>query len=347
MDQTPQPSRILIIRPSALGDVCRSVPVLASLRRAFPQATIDWLVRTEFAPAVASHPALSAVVDFPRSEFSRWVRGLKVGRLRRYLRSLRDRRYDLVIDAQGLARSGLLAWATRAPVRVGYADARECGWLGLTKRVRAPRAMHTVERALALVEAVGVTPARDGNATRLYTSDADRAWAAGDERLREPYAVIAPTSAWRAKEWPAERFARVASHLTGEGHRVVVVGAGSERARIGPLVHLARAEARVIDLVGQTTIGQLMAVIERATLVVANDSAALQMAVGFARPLVALFGATPMDLASPFGRQADVIQHVTPRDSRDYRDERAGRPLMERISVDEVVAACLARLRAD
>jgi ADP-heptose:LPS heptosyltransferase len=100
----------------------------------------------------------------------------------------------------------------------------------------------------------------------------------------------------------------------------------------------------VIDRVGRTSVGELMALIERAALVVANDSAALHMAVGMQRPIVALFGPTRTERVGPYGREADVLQHVTVYDRRDHKDDRAGRELMERIAVDEVEEAVLSRL---
>ena len=120
------PRRILLIRPSALGDVCRTVPVLVSLKRAFPGAEVDWLVQDSFAAAVAHHPDLNGVVPFPRAALARWFsRPAVFRRAVEFLVDLGRRRYDMVIDCQGLLRSGLFTLATRAPVRVGYANAEE------------------------------------------------------------------------------------------------------------------------------------------------------------------------------------------------------------------------------
>ncbi|MFG0285385.1 MAG: glycosyltransferase family 9 protein, partial [Phycisphaerales bacterium JB039] len=151
----PEPERILLIRPSALGDVARSVPVLATLRTAYPGARIDWLVQDAFADVVRGLPALTGVVPFPRNRF----RGpLAVPRLLRWLPVLRPARYTLAIDAQGLARSGAMALATGAHRRLGHADAREGAWLAYTNRVRPGPAIHTVDRMLTLTGALGLQP---------------------------------------------------------------------------------------------------------------------------------------------------------------------------------------------
>ena len=171
------PWHILIIRPSALGDVCRTVPVLASLRRAYPEARIDWLVQDSFVDAIWHHPGLSSAIAFPRKELGQDLKAGRFWRVFQWMKKLKggvEGRYDLVLDCQGLARSGFFAWASGARRRVGYADARELGWLGLNQRIKAPASMHTVDRMLALVHGIGVEPVAD---MRLYCGPQERAWA--------------------------------------------------------------------------------------------------------------------------------------------------------------------------
>lgn len=337
------PDRILLIRPSALGDVCRTVPVLASLRRAWPGAAIDWLVQDGFADAVRAHPALREVVPFPRRNLGRALCRGRLGPLLAYLAELRRRRYDLVIDAQGLFRSAFLARASGAPRRVGHRAARELGWLFYTGREQGSEGAHTVDRMLALVRTLGVEPVADMS---LYPPAADREAVAGDGRFGGRCTVVAPTSRWPGKQWPADRFDTVVERLLADGatDHVAVVGGPGEREQCQALLGRARRDERVIDLVGKTSIGRLMAVVERSSLVVANDSAVLHMAVGFGRPLVALFGPTRIDLVGPYGRDADVLQHLRPGDRLDHKNDHAGRLLMERVGVGEVVDACRARL---
>lgn len=341
---TSDPERILIIRPSALGDVCRSVPVLASLRRRFPAARIDWLVQDTFAPAIAAHPALTNVIRFPRAQLrlKHLLTPEGVEKLAGLLRQMRRPRYDVVFDCQGLLRSGFFAWSTRARRRVGYANAAELGWLGVNQRVPVPRQMHAVDRMLALVEATGTPAVRD---MRLYTMLSDRMGVPA-EILDQPYAVLAPTSRWPGKRWPPERFAEVATAILGSGFasRVVLVGSASEREQCQPLTELARREPRIVDLIGQTDVGRLMAVIERSALVVANDSAALHMAVGFERPLVALYGPTRTELVGPYHREQDVIHGAPLASNLSHKDEPTAAQAMASITASTVIDAVLSRL---
>lgn len=338
------PSRVLLIRPSALGDVCRTVPVLASLRVRFPDAKIDWLVQSDFAPAVAAHPALTRVVPFPRREvaLARLWRPSAAAALARFLDSLGSGHYGLVIDCQGLGRSGFFTFLTRAPRRVGYANAGELGWMGLTERHFVPRDLHAVDRMLALIDAAGIPPVRD---LRLYTTHED-----DDAALRlvgsGRHVVIAPTSRWPGKRWPIERFAEVARALLDRPgvDRVVVLGGPKEEDQCGALLELARETTSVVNLVGRTSIGVSMSIIKRAALVLANDSAPMHMAVGFDRPLVALLGPTRADLVGPYGRLQDVIQMIRNIPKNRHKDQAFGRAAMEAIPSRLVIDAAMHRL---
>jgi heptosyltransferase-1 len=312
--------------------------VAATLRAAWPHARIDWLVQDSFADVVRGHPAVSGVVLYPRSRF-RGPAG--VARFLAWLPMLRTPGYDLVIDAQGLARSGAMALATRAPRRVGHADAREGAPLAYTDRAPPGDAVHTVDRMLTLTRALGLDPVID---LSLRCPAADAAGEAAVPPPARPYAVIAPTSRWPAKRWPAERFAAVARELLGSGRveAVAVVGGAGEREQCEPALELAEGDRRVVDLVGRTTVADLMRLIEGAAIVIANDSAALHIAVGFDRPIVGLYGPTRVDRVGPYRREADVIQKLAPGDDLSHKRAENVR-MMERIEMSEVLEASLAR----
>jgi hypothetical protein len=221
--------------------------VLASLRAAYPDATIDWLVQDAFADAVRHHPALDSVIEFPRKALGasskRGNLGPTLGWMNRTLRprSAEGGRYDLVLDAQGLFRSGLFARWTGARRRVGYRNAEELGWLFLNESFRIARSRHAVDRMLALVAAAGVAPVRD---MRLYTDPAARAWAEDQPWSSGRWALLAPTSRWAGKQWPADRFVALARRLLANGAgRVVIVGGSGERRPDRPPRRLGRERA--------------------------------------------------------------------------------------------------------
>ena len=335
-------ANILLIRPSALGDVCRTVPVLAALRARFPRARIDWLVQDSFADAISAHPALTNVVPFERSRMSKWYTPGGAKSSLSLLHFLRAQKYELVIDAQGLARSALFARVTGAPVRVGPSDAREGGKLAYTHRVDCADQVHTVEKMMALLAGAGVNEL--GAARRemqLYVPRTGLAWFAEQRELTGGcYAVFAPTSRWPGKQWPDERFAQLAQRVLDDRAmnigRVFFVGGGNERDQVPALTALAQRDARVVDWLGRTSIAQLMALVSRTSLLIANDSAALHMGVGFSRSLVALYGPTDVAKVGPYGYEKWTLQHRRASDVLDHKDASKGRAMMERITVDEV-----------
>src|SRR3954451_5717301 len=120
------PQRILIIKPSAIGDVVHALPVLARIKKRWPDAQISWLVTPACSGLLEGHPLLDEVILFDRKRWGGMWRSPRLfGEWRRFTRELRERRFGLVIDLQGLFRSGWLAWKTGAAVCVGFANARE------------------------------------------------------------------------------------------------------------------------------------------------------------------------------------------------------------------------------
>ena len=351
MELMTAPLRILIIRPSALGDVCRTVPVLASLRAAYPAARIDWVVQAGFEDAVRAHPMLDGVVRFPRKEFDGWWRKPGVARqVLRWARTLREARYDLVFDCQGLGRSGVMAWATRAPKRIGLRSARELAWLFYNRRHPPSPSPHTVDEMLWLLQCEGIEPVRD---LRLYVHGEDESW--WRERraalsLGGPYAVLAPTSRWISKRWPIAWWGELLDPLRRRGiERAVVIGAPGEREQVAAMIE----RSELVDLVGASTVGQTMAVVRDAAVVVANDSAPLHMAVGFDRPAVGLYGPTDPERVGPYtngnvGRTCVVLRgHTQTNGERvNFRSDSLGDSLMRTIApamvierIDAVLAA--------
>ncbi len=345
------PRRILIIRPSALGDVVRTVPALVSLRAQWPQARIDWLVQDTYAEVVRHHPALSGVVPFPRQALARWfINPAGAVQFAGLCARLNSSRYDLVIDLQGLLRSGFFTLVTGAHRRVGFANARELGWLGYNRRHRISRGVHTVDRMLGLLAAEGIPLAPD---LQLYPGPQDAQWAqtflAGHALADQPFAIVAPTAQWLCKCWPLDRFAAIIDRLlrTGlAGGRVIVLAAPHEQEYVRLLRTLlpgAAAAGREGPKAGSllfpsTTPGQMLALIARCALLVCNDSAALHMAVGFDKPIAAVFGPTDPALVGPYHRPDAVIQppDIRPADILNYRHREKDQTLISRIPVEAV-----------
>lgn len=296
------PQRILIIKPSAIGDVVHTLPILNLLRRRWPEAMIDWIVTPACHGILDGHPQLNNVLIFDRKRLSRWWRSISTWQeLRTFTQDLRSRDYDLVLDFQGLFRSGWLAWMTRSGVRVGFANAREGAWLFYTHRVQtgSPQ-QHAIERYLKLAKFVGC-PTEPFEYV-FPTDDADRAAVGALLGSPEPYAVLIPGTNWPTKRWPVEHFDRLAARLREKRRlRIVVAGSPAER-------ELGDRITGGLNLCGKTNLRQLVALIEGASLVVCNDSGPMHIAAALNKPMVALFGPTNPVRTGPYRHEDAVLR---------------------------------------
>lgn len=329
-----EPRKILIVKPSALGDIVHTLPVLKLLRNKWRSAQIDWLVVPAFASLLDGHPLLNHVVRFDRKRFATWYRNPKLaGELLTFTQSLRQPKYDLAIDLQGLFRSGWLTRQTGAPVRVGFGYAREGSPLFYTHKVPQPTPeRHAVERYLDIAEALGCGR-RPVEFDFGISDDVRRATAAmaGDG----DYAVLLPGTNWPTKRWPAESFAGLIRPIRDEfGLRVIIAG-GPDVAGLP----MPGAES----LVGKTDLKQLVALLERASLVVANDSGPMHIASALNRPLVTLFGPTNPIRTGPYSRLDTVLQlDLACRPC--YSRECSHQSCLRWIGVDDVMRQARSRL---
>jgi len=303
----PAPRRVLIVKPSALGDVITALPVLRGLRRSFPEAEVTWLVNTAYAPLLAEDPDLHATIAFDRRGLGRWWRSPTAAReLASLKRRLREGRFDWAIDLQGLFRSGWLARKSGAPVRAGFSDARELAPHFYTHRIRAT-AEHTVDRNIELARALGVD-AR-GQDLRLHVPAGGRQTAA--ERLSAlalaegQYAVLAPAARWRTKMYPVRRWRQLVGELI-KRMPVLLLGARGEEAiceavaaGLGPGVH---------NLCGQTGLPETTALAAGAAAVVCNDSGIMNIASAVGRPPVVVIGPTRSGHTGPYTGTAVVAE---------------------------------------
>lgn len=342
--------RVLIVRPSALGDVARTVPALVTLRKAMPDAHITWLVRDVFADVVRHHPMLDAVIAFPRQRFAAtWRKPLRLLESLRWMRrELRGPGFDIAIDLQGLLRSGLFTRRTGAKMRLGFANAREHANWFYNRKHEIDERLHTVDRMLGLLEAEGYAPVRD---MRLYVGDADQQWWAAQRFADEPYVCIAPTAKWRSKQWPAENYIDLARRLLGDGRagrHIVLIASPDEHAALQPMVEALRdSHPQTTVSLPRTTVGQMMALIRGCRLFVGNDSGPLHIAVGFDRPLVSVFGPTDPRLVGPYQREDSIVAAPLPADvdrAFHYRREPDDQSLIATVSVDQVWAKVVEQL---
>ena len=304
--------RILLVKPSSLGDVIHALPVLSGLRVRYPDARIDWLVSPAFAPLIAHHPDLSEAVIFDRRFYAgigrNWAATKAFGG---FVRGLRQRRYDLVIDLQGLFRSGFLTFVTRAPVRIGFRRAREFARFFYTHYLYEIDAnVHAVDRNYLVASLLGFedVPIRFDLA---LTEDERRAGKAlvrrtrGDEHA--PIVGVIPGTRWETKQWAVEKFSQAIDLISQEGKaHCILLGSPDERGLCADIV--SGCNAPVTNLAGRTNVRELAAAIASCDTILCHDSAPMHFAVALNKPLVCLIGPTNPARTGPYRRPEDVCR---------------------------------------
>jgi lipopolysaccharide heptosyltransferase I len=343
--QSTQFSRILLIKPSALGDVIHTIPLLVKLRARYPRARIDWLITPDNAEVVRSHPALSNVVLFARRDFSiRGHRWRATMAFRDLLKQIRRAKYDLVVDMHGQMRSAFFTLISGARVRIGFdrpikfsrtisaehnlknvpshgwRGAREGSWVAYTHRIPIPTLdVHAIERYLWVAPLLGL----DDNPPDLtiYLSPET---IQNVERLLEqhgvpaspPLIVLVPGTIWETKHWTIEGFAGVAREFLREGFGVALAGTKRDQDRCR---QIAAAAPGVRDFSGKTTPAELAALIRRAEVAVTNDSGSMHVAASLGKPMVSVFGPTNPVHIGPYERPESVVRVDLPCSPCNYR----------------------------
>jgi lipopolysaccharide heptosyltransferase I len=302
---------IALVKLSAIGDVVHALPVAAALHAALPQARLVWIVERREAVVLRGHPALAEIVPvdtrgWRRARTPRAVAETAhaVAALRRRLRAFR---FDVAIDLQGLVKSGVLTAATGAALRIGFAAAhcREgLNALFTNQHVTPPpAARHIVDRYLALLEPLGagagavefVLPTDEAAEARI-----DESMMGAGLKPRDRLVVLNPGAGRPDKRWPIERFRALARKLVDEADASVLVTWGPNERDDAYAIVAEDASGRA-SVAPPTSLDELLAVLRRASVVVAADTGPLHLAAGLGTRCVGLYGPTAAERNGPYG----------------------------------------------
>lgn len=322
--------KLLIIKPSALGDIVHSLPFLAAIKKTYPHCEVHWLVATGLHTFLEGHPLIRRLWLFDKQ---RWKRAANLGRtmveLKALRHGLRSQGFDVSVDLSGLLRSGLLTWAAGAGQRLGFADSNEGSSLFYNRKVVGGDAIHAIDRYLKLAGLLGCD-----------TSEVVYPFAPYDHEppicreLPHQYAVFAPSAGKAANRWPAARFGELAGRLT----LPVVVIAGQAEKEVAHEV-VAASGHKALSIAGRTNLKELVAVIEKAAFFVTNDTGPMHIAAAKGVPVFAIFGPANPIRTGPYGAIHTVIRRELDC-SPCYRWKPcANWRCMEEISVDMVQRA--------
>ncbi|MDR1109343.1 MAG: glycosyltransferase family 9 protein [Deltaproteobacteria bacterium] len=332
--------RILIIKMSALGDIVHALPSLAALRLLFPRATISWLVEPQFAALLPGPPYIDDVIVFRKNA----LRKMALREKARYLWNLRGelhaRRFDLVLDLQGLLKSTLIALLSGCRRRYGYCEMREGSFL-FTRPIRGPHARgHVIERYRDVVRFLGPVP--DEVTFPLPDFSAPRARLAADLAsmgLRSPLALLFPGAGWESKLWPLQKYAVLAQSLAADGLSVAIGGTAGDGPLAQGIIRLCPPPVPA-DLTGKTDLAGLMALTSLASVCLGADTGPLHLAAAAGTPTVSLFGPSSGERAGTYGPLGRYVSTPAPCSPCFKRRCPGQFVCMDQVGVGQVLDKC-------
>ena len=302
ISELPESPRVLIILTGALGDVARGMCLVGQIKNARPQAVVSWLVSSKWAELVRKHPLVDEVVVFERERGVKGVYDVS--------RQLSKHSFDLALDLQRIFKSGLFSILSRAPRRIGFhsKDTKEMNWLFNNEHIpqqgdRLPKVEHYLEFLVQL----GISPLRELD-FGLGGLDLGQELPHVEPLLSDPAVAVVLGSSWESKEWPFEHYLELISALVHDrGVQVVLVDAPAKEAMARAITERV-GEEKVLNLVGQTTLSQMAALLKSVHAVIGPDCGAGHVAAAVKTPYISLFGPTSPVRTAPYGNERLVLQ---------------------------------------
>jgi heptosyltransferase-1 len=337
---------ILIVKLSAIGDVIHTLPALNALRKEYPHAHITWLVEETASDIIRNHTALDKIIVSKRKK---WIRDIQEGKwigtikdIIAFVRTLRSRRYDMVIDFQGLFKSGILVALCKGNRKIGYDKTREESYRFLTERILPfDLNQHAILRYLNLLKASGIAtaseitfgvPINNKDRERVYSVLKHHQWNKGDR-----FIAINPMAKWDTKLWVPQKFAELADQIVKK-YKITVVFTGSRQDREAVQEITSLMQEKGINLSGKTDLLTLAALYEKADCLISTDTGPMHMAAAIGTPVIALFGPTAPWRTGPFGSGHTIIRTGIPC-SPCFQRQCSQLDCMKEIEVEKVLNA--------
>jgi lipopolysaccharide heptosyltransferase I len=344
--------RILFVKLGSIGDVVHTLPALAAIRKARPEARISWVVERRAAEILRDNPFLESLIEVDTKALRRWpVSGETLLAPRQQLRRLRASAFDLSLDFQGLLKSALIAKLSGAKRRVGFdrdALREPASRFLLTETVKVPLRAHVIMKNLALVSgALGIRLPNDATEFEFplgvgpgHEREADEL----AERVGRRFVLLNPGGGWPTKLWDAERFGALADQLLRNFGLKSIVTYGPGEADLAERVSAATREPGTV-ITASPSLKGFFALARRAAVYVGGDTGPTHLAAAAGAPIVGLFGPTEWwRNGSP--RADDICVERTDIECRvDCHRRACSRWVCMDIEVARVVSAVGERLR--
>jgi len=331
--------RLLVVKTSSIGDVIHALPVVQAIKDAAPHLTFGWVVRRRCEGILRGNPWIDHLYILPDKPSPAELLHLR--------RELHSARYEMALDMQGLALSGLITRLSGAPMRVGWDRNRELNALFLTHPIvpGKGRQAHEVDLLYGFADALGVHALHPEFTPQPYLAAEGAAqaetWLAD---LPGPRVALNVGASRAYKRWPVENWTRVALSLTRTGRSVVFVGDKTDAESVAQIT--PTLTGGYVDLSGKTSLRELASVLAACDLLVSGDSGPMHLAVAVGTPVVAIFGATHPKRHGPYGLRNTVLHDPAPGIIVPGKrpTEAEGAACMARITPEAVLAAVAGRL---
>jgi lipopolysaccharide heptosyltransferase I len=297
--------KILILKPSSLGDVVQALPVLRLLKQHYWDSETYWWIETANEPLLEDDPDLAGIFRFDRE---RWATPWHWDDIWKAIHELRRHKFDLIIDLQALARSATVGWLAGGKCFIGLHDWRELasGYYDINVPRPSPNT-HAVDWYLEVLKVLGVRvhwdfewlPRREHVAREV-----EALW----QLNGAPTVALLPGARWENKRWPAQHFRELVDELRARhgGLRFVILGGKADSA-LGHAISSAKPQA-CLDLTGRTSLPQMIEVLRKCSVVVTNDTGPMHIAAAMRKPVVGIFGPTNPARTGPYGQVQHALQ---------------------------------------
>lgn len=299
MSLPPAPRSICLLRLSALGDATHVVPMLRTLRRAWPQVPITWILGKGEAKLLEGLEDIELLV-YDKSAGWAGVRALR--------RQLGGRKFEVLLQMQLALRANLLSAAVTAERRIGYDRRRskEGHSLFINERI-GPGGHHVLDAFAQFLAPLGLV--QDQVEWQLPVPQIARDWAQQQLPGRQPTLLLSPCSSHSLRNWNIRGYAAVADHAAARGWRVVLGGGRSGLERRTADAIAEAMQHPVLDLVGKDTLKQALALLERADLVLSPDSGPVHMANAMGTKVLGLYACTDRERSGPYSDLSHSVNH--------------------------------------
>ncbi len=337
-------ARFLIIKLSSLGDVIHNLPVLRTLRKNFPKAYIAWIVEEKCKDVLYNNPDLDELIVVRTKHWRRNWNRQSFAEITETISRLRRHRFDVVFDFQGLAKSGLIAFLSGAPVRVGFHrhDCRERLNTLFTNRKGAyvGKGAHVIDKNLSLLNEVHATtvikefPLHVPLSVKEYI---DAYLKDNQDLTANPVAVINPGVGFKTKQWSLSRFAQLGDRVASElGYNVLLTWGPGEEEKIKLISSQMKRRHWIAP---PTSIHQSIELFRHINLFISCDTGPLHLCSVMGIPTVSIFGPTDPVRNGPFGPNHEVVYKKLPCSFCYKRQCPLKNECMDEVTVEDVFQA--------